>query len=115
MHEGDGVRASCDQPGPWRIGCASNERAGLKVPALKPEQAVSQMAEAMHALKKDHERRIRMGEAAHKRVAEYFNRHKTGSTIPAGRAREHGDCIETRSPFQDKVLLAISMDITRGD
>lgn len=54
------------------------EATGFKVPAVDPKQAVSDLAAAMHRLGEDHKLRARAGEAAHRRVVEYFNWRKRG-------------------------------------
>ena len=49
------------------------EETGFKVPAIKPEQAVSDLAAAMHTCADDHRLKRRMGEAARQRAAQHFN------------------------------------------
>lgn len=49
------------------------EETGCKVPASTPTQVISDLAEAMASLAKDSELRDRMGQAGHKRVAQFFN------------------------------------------
>jgi glycosyltransferase involved in cell wall biosynthesis len=46
---------------------------GIKVPAISPEQAVSDLAAAMTELAKDPDLRVRLGVAARQRVREHFD------------------------------------------
>jgi len=46
---------------------------GIKVPAISPDQAIRDLASAMHALAADPELRRRLGDAARQRVAKNFN------------------------------------------
>ncbi|MEQ8171724.1 MAG: glycosyltransferase [Candidatus Eremiobacterota bacterium] len=54
---------------------------GFKIPAITPEQAINDMAEAMLKLATNPELRIKMGEAGKKRVEEHFNWDKKGEWI----------------------------------
>jgi glycosyltransferase involved in cell wall biosynthesis len=49
------------------------EETGFKVPAIKPGQALDDLATAMDVLSKDRSLMTRMGEAARSRAAEHFN------------------------------------------
>jgi glycosyltransferase involved in cell wall biosynthesis len=49
------------------------ENTGIKVPAISPEQVVSDLAAAMTELAKDPDLRIRLGVAARQRVREHFD------------------------------------------
>jgi glycosyltransferase involved in cell wall biosynthesis len=49
------------------------EATGFKVPAIAPAQVVNDLTQAMLWLARHPDRRKRMGEAAQKRVAEYFD------------------------------------------
>ncbi|MBW1975515.1 MAG: glycosyltransferase family 4 protein [Deltaproteobacteria bacterium] len=57
------------------------EETGFKVPAISPEQSVRELAEAMCRLSQNPTLRARMGKAARKRVAEYFDWNKKGEWI----------------------------------
>ena len=57
------------------------EEAGFKVPAVNPEQAVSDLAAATHRLEENHNLRARAGKAAHRRGTEHFNWPKGGVQI----------------------------------
>jgi len=57
------------------------EETGFKTPAITPEQVVNDLAEAMLRLARDPELRKRMGEAARKRVNEYFDWDKKGEWL----------------------------------
>jgi glycosyltransferase involved in cell wall biosynthesis len=57
------------------------EETGFKIPAIKPEQVVDELAAVMNALTKDRDLTIRMGETARKRVVEQFNWRKKGAQI----------------------------------
>ncbi len=57
------------------------EETGFKIPAITPEQAVRDLAEAMLRLAKGPELRISMGEAGRRRVRECFNGDKKGEWI----------------------------------
>lgn len=57
------------------------EATGFKISAIKPEQAVDELAAVMRTLSKDRDATIRMGEAAQKRVDEQFNWRKKGALI----------------------------------
>jgi glycosyltransferase involved in cell wall biosynthesis len=49
------------------------QETGIKVPAISPEQAVSDLAAAMTELAKDPDLRVRLGVAARQRVREHFD------------------------------------------
>jgi glycosyltransferase involved in cell wall biosynthesis len=49
------------------------EDTGIKVPAISPEQAVSDLADAFYKLASDPELRVRLSLGARKRVEEHFN------------------------------------------
>lgn len=49
------------------------EETGFKIPAHTPEQTVRELAQAMACLARDSEQRMRMGQAAQKRVREDFS------------------------------------------
>jgi glycosyltransferase involved in cell wall biosynthesis len=49
------------------------DETGFKVPAIAPAQVVNDLTKAMLLLARHPDRRKRMGEAAQKRVAEYFD------------------------------------------
>ena len=57
------------------------EETGFKVPALSPEQVVTDLAEALRRLAQDPALRARLGKAARARVAEYFDWDKKGEWI----------------------------------
>ncbi|TVM02180.1 MAG: glycosyl transferase family 1, partial [Candidatus Brocadia sp. WS118] len=57
------------------------EETGFKIPALSPEQAVKDMAEAMLKLAKNPQLARQMGEAGRKRVAEHFSWERKGEFI----------------------------------
>ena len=57
------------------------EETGFKIPAITPEQVVNDLAEAMLRLACDPELRNRIGEAARKRVNEYFDWDKKGEWL----------------------------------
>lgn len=57
------------------------EETGFKVPAYDPEQAVSDLAEAMVRLAKDSELRVRMGQAGQKLVSENYSWEATGQSL----------------------------------
>jgi glycosyltransferase involved in cell wall biosynthesis len=57
------------------------EETGIKVPATSPEHVVMDLAKAMCRLSHDPALRIRMGEAARKRVVEHFAWDKKGEWI----------------------------------
>jgi len=57
------------------------EETAFKVPAITPEQVVNDLMRAMLRLASDPDCRKRMGEAAQKRVAEYFDWDKKGEWI----------------------------------
>jgi glycosyltransferase involved in cell wall biosynthesis len=57
------------------------EETGFKVPAVKPEQSVSDLSAAMRVCANDYGLVSRMGEAARERVIEHFNWHKKGAQI----------------------------------
>lgn len=54
---------------------------GFKIPARTPEQAVEEMAEAMLKLARNPELRLRMGEAARRRVREEFSWERRGEQV----------------------------------
>jgi glycosyltransferase involved in cell wall biosynthesis len=54
------------------------EDTGIKVPAISPEQVVSDLAAAFYKLASDPELRARLGRGARKRVEEHFNWEKKG-------------------------------------
>jgi glycosyltransferase involved in cell wall biosynthesis len=54
------------------------EDTGIKVPAISPEQVVSDLAAAMTRLARDPDLRIRLGSAARQRVEEHFDWDKKG-------------------------------------
>jgi glycosyltransferase involved in cell wall biosynthesis len=54
---------------------------GIKVSAISPDQAVEELAAAMRTLLEDDGLRIRMGQAAQRRVVEHFNWSKKGAQI----------------------------------
>jgi glycosyltransferase involved in cell wall biosynthesis len=57
------------------------EETGFKVPAISPEQVVSDLADALHRLVKDVSLRIRMGQAARERLMQYFDWNRKGEWI----------------------------------
>lgn len=57
------------------------EETGFKIPAIEPEQTVSDLATAMHVLSKDHYLLTRMGEAGQRRLTEHFDWRKKGARI----------------------------------
>ena len=57
------------------------EETGFKVPALSPEQVVTDLAEALRRLAQDPVLRARLGKAARARVVEYFGWDKKGEWI----------------------------------
>lgn len=57
------------------------EETGFKIPAISPEQAVKDMAQAMLKLAKNPELARQMGEAGRKRVTEHFSWEKKGEFI----------------------------------
>jgi glycosyltransferase involved in cell wall biosynthesis len=57
------------------------EETGFKIPALDPEQTVSDIAAAMYRLGKDCTLRGRLGEAARRRVEDSFSWRKKGAQI----------------------------------
>lgn len=57
------------------------EETGFKVPAHEPNQAVSDLAEAMVLLAKDSELRVRMGQAGRKLVSETYSWEATGQSL----------------------------------
>lgn len=57
------------------------EETGFKVPAHDPDQAVSDLAEAMVRLAKDSELRVRMGQAGQKLVSEAYSWEATGHAL----------------------------------
>jgi glycosyltransferase involved in cell wall biosynthesis len=54
------------------------EETGIKVPAIAPEQAERDLADAIYKLARDLELRARLGVAARKRVEEHFNWDRKG-------------------------------------
>lgn len=57
------------------------EDTGFKVPAIKPEQALDDLAAAMKVLSEDRSLRLRMGEAARSRAARHFNWRGKGARL----------------------------------
>jgi glycosyltransferase involved in cell wall biosynthesis len=74
------------------------EETGFKVPAVVPEQAVSDLAAAMRRLSEDPGLRVRMGEAARRRAAKHFGWHKRSAWI-AERYREYGPDKQSTNNF----------------
>ena len=73
------------------------EEVGFKVPAITPEQAVNELAQAMLRLAYDPGLRRRMGEAAQQRVKKYFDWNKKGEWINEVYQRVLARCDETNS------------------
>jgi len=57
------------------------EETGFKISAIEPEQALNDLAAAMRACSKEPDLRIRMGEAARKRVTEHLNWRRKGARV----------------------------------
>jgi glycosyltransferase involved in cell wall biosynthesis len=66
------------------------EETGVKVSAITPEQVVNDLMEAMLLLARNPDCRKRMGEAARRRVIEYFDWDKKGEWIRKGYQRVIG-------------------------